>query len=155
MLNRNSLPVQFRVGVKLYPLFFFILLLPGVIFFSIQNCLMMQSLSRETQRAYLNRPAGHSSAKKNNKKTDSVHQPDSKDGWNHKCRFACSGHTDEACLCVYFCSANSLLLSPVSQKTLHSWRHPRVKPACPSLSVVLKATESPLLSKCHWRIKTD
>uniref|UniRef100_A0A7N5ZU44 Protein NDRG3 n=1 Tax=Anabas testudineus TaxID=64144 RepID=A0A7N5ZU44_ANATE len=58
----------FRVGVikkKKNSVF-----LPGVLFFSTQNCLMMQSLCGKTQSAYLNSPPGfysHSSTKKKTK----------------------------------------------------------------------------------------
>lgn len=87
MLNRNSLPVQFRAGVKKYPLFFvWVFFFPSVLFFPIHNCLMMRSLSRDVHSAYLNRLPGfhsHSSAKKRQQThfcqaiLTSVHQLDS------------------------------------------------------------------------------
>lgn len=58
--RREKIPSVFSV-------FFFF---PGVLFFSIHNCLMMRSLSRDVHSAYLNRLPGfhsHSSAKKDNK----------------------------------------------------------------------------------------
>lgn len=83
VLNSKSLPVQCEEGVKKYPLFFF---LPGVLYFSVHNCLMMLSHSRDPQIAYLNRPSefySHSSAQKNKGHISvrpywlAVHQPDS------------------------------------------------------------------------------
>lgn len=53
VLNSNLLSVQSGVGVKNYPLCYFLFrfFVPGVLLFSIQNCLMMQSLSGETKGA--------------------------------------------------------------------------------------------------------
>lgn len=56
-------------------------------------------------------------------------------------------------VCVYFCDANSLLLSPVPKPftvggTLGCSYYV-------SVSVLLKGHQVPLSSKCHCRIRTD
>lgn len=112
------------VGVKSTLCFIFcVLFLPGVPFFSIHNCLMMQSLSRDAQNAYLNRPSGfygHSSAKNKKKKNTNkphwlaVYQPDSAPWMDEVMNVGLLAlATDDVCLRVFFGIANSLLPSPV------------------------------------------
>uniref|UniRef100_A0A3Q1BGA1 Protein NDRG2 n=1 Tax=Amphiprion ocellaris TaxID=80972 RepID=A0A3Q1BGA1_AMPOC len=69
-------------------------------------------------------------------------------------RFACSSHTDEVCLCVYFFNAESLLLSllfpnPSLWEALSGAASMSVPQCC------FKGHQVPLLTKCHCRIRTD
>ena len=88
VLNSKYFPVQFRVGLRKY-----CFVLPGVLFFSIQICLMMQSLFTETESAYLNRPLdfySHSSAQRKLNKfvrpywSTAPNRLWSMDGWSHE-----------------------------------------------------------------------
>lgn len=132
---------SFGVGVKKHPLFS--VFLPGVLFFSIQNCLMMQ-----TQSAYLNRPSGfyrHSSAE-----TKTAHfcqtiltcsAPTRLDELMNVGLLALAIQMMPVCVCI---SVTLILFCSLPfPKPLHRGRHPRVQLVCQCVSVALKATESP------------
>lgn len=167
-LNSNFLPVQFRVGVKNCPFFFFFFCLVCFLFYL--NCLMMQCLSKETQCAWLNRPSGFTVIhllKKQNKNiksrkatNTSLEDPtglqctkQDSDRWTDECSFAFTSCTDDRCLCVSFCNTNSILHSlfpgpfTVGGQLCVS--------SVPEPGFYLKGHQVLLLSKCHCRIRAD